>query len=86
MDVGIREFKAHLSELVDRASRGDRIRITHRGKPKAVIGPISVEDRIGQGIREGWIRPGNGEPPRPVERRFKATMTVQEMMDEDRGD
>lgn len=37
--VGIFEAKQKLSELVERASRGERIRITRRGKVAAEIGP-----------------------------------------------
>jgi prevent-host-death family protein len=37
--IGIFEAKQKLSELVERASRGERIRITRRGKVAAEIGP-----------------------------------------------
>jgi prevent-host-death family protein len=41
--VGIFEAKQKLSELVERASRGERIRITRRGKVAAEIGPAQNE-------------------------------------------
>jgi prevent-host-death family protein len=37
--IGLFEAKQKLSELVERASRGERIRITRRGKVAAEIGP-----------------------------------------------
>lgn len=89
MDVGIRELKEHLSEIVERAAHGETIRITNRGIPKAVLAPLSGEDRIRQGIREGWITPPRStEPPRRLERvfRVRAPVTLQEILDEDRGD
>jgi prevent-host-death family protein len=86
MDVGIRELKARLSEYLDRAERGEIVRVTHRGRPKAIIGPVPLRDRIEQGIAEGWIRPGSGELPSRVRRRFKARRTVEEMLREDRGE
>lgn len=87
MDVGIRELKAKLSEYLDRAERGELIRVTERGRPKALIAPIpGGPDRIEQGIREGWIRPGNGERMKPLKRGFKASRSIQEMLDEDRGE
>lgn len=90
MDVGIRELKAKLSEYLDRVEKGEVVRITDRGRPKALVVPIPsgdpVEDRIQQGIREGWIRPGNGERPQPIKRRFKISRTIQELLDEDRGE
>jgi prevent-host-death family protein len=41
--VGIFEAKQKLSELVERASRGERIRITRRGKVAAEIGPAQEQ-------------------------------------------
>lgn len=83
--VGIRELKAKLSEYLDRAAAGETIVVTHRGKAKAEIRSLSVEERIQQGIREGWIKPGRpgGLSTRP-RRRFKGKMTIAEAMEEDR--
>jgi prevent-host-death family protein len=41
--VGLFEAKQKLSELVDRATRGERIVITRRGKLAAEIGPVQEE-------------------------------------------
>lgn len=82
--VGIRELKARLSELVERAAEGDTIVITERGRPKAELGPLSP---IQRGIAEGWITPAKRPGPIKGPRRpYKAKRTVQEMMDEDRAD
>lgn len=86
MDVGIRELKAKLSSYVERAGAGETIRVTDRGRPVAILGPLRAEDVIEQGIREGWITPGNGEPPPKRWRRFKASRSIQELLDEDRGE
>lgn len=85
--VGIRELKAKLSYYLDRAAAGETIVVTHRGRSKAAIGPISLDERLEQLIREGRVIPPRepGPPPLPA-KRFKGRMTVQEMMDEDRGD
>lgn len=37
--VGAYEAKAHLSQLLDRVSRGERITITKHGRPVAVLVP-----------------------------------------------
>lgn len=89
MDVGIRELKARLSEFLERAARGEVIRVTDRGKPKAILTGIPDRQRdpvIERGIREGWIQPGNGAPPNFDHPRFKGRITIQEALDEDRGD
>lgn len=52
--VGVRELKAKLSEYLERAAAGETIVVTQRGEPKAEIRPVSVDERIRQGVREGW--------------------------------
>ncbi len=40
--VNIAEFKAHLSELVDRAEAGETVEIMRRGKPVAALVPLAA--------------------------------------------
>lgn len=59
-----------------------------QGHSEGCPGPLNGEDRIRQGIREGWITPPRStEPPRRLERAFRmrTPMTIQEILDEDRG-
>jgi prevent-host-death family protein len=86
MQVGIRELKARLSELVERAAGGETIRITDRGRLKAELTAPSTTSRIEQGIAEGWITPRRRHDgfDRP-RRRFRTRVTVEQMLDEDRG-
>ena len=42
--VGTFEAKTHLSELLERVARGERIVITNRGKPVAMLVPPEVAD------------------------------------------
>ena len=81
--VGIRELKARLSEYLDRAAAGEAIVVTHRGKAKAELRALSVDERIQQGIREGWITPGTGRP-NATPLRLKGRMSVADAMAEDR--
>lgn len=37
MDVGAKELRARLSQILDRVERGERIRIVRRGRPAAVL-------------------------------------------------
>jgi prevent-host-death family protein len=46
--VGLFEAKQKLSELVERAGRGETIGITKRGKLTAVIGPVLADADIGK--------------------------------------
>jgi prevent-host-death family protein len=42
--VGTFHAKTHLSELLQRVARGERIVITHRGKPVAMLVPPEVAE------------------------------------------
>lgn len=93
-DIGIRELKAKLSECVRRAASGERLIVTDRGRPVAQLTPLedsTLDDlaRIEQGVAEGWITPPkrrggfkNFDPPLLT----ADAPSIQEMLDEDRGD
>jgi prevent-host-death family protein len=83
-DIGIRELKARLSEYVARASRGEVIRITDRGKPTAILAPVPGRLRLEEGIADGWVRPAAGEAKGPW-KRFRASRTLADLLAEDRG-
>ena len=63
--VGVRELKNRLSALVRRAAEGERITITDRGRPVAVLGPAESkreDEAIAALVREGLARWGGGTP------------------------
>jgi len=84
-DVGIRELKQRLSEYLDRAERGELVRVTDRGRPKALLGPLPGRAHVEEGIAAGWITPGTGDPLTPA-RRWRARKSVLEALAEDRGE
>jgi prevent-host-death family protein len=86
MDVGVRELKARLSEYLDRAAKGEVIRVTDHGVPKAVLGPIPGRLRIEEGIAEGWITPATRKGPLPPIERIKPLRSTEEAIAEDRED
>ncbi len=83
MDVGVRELKQRLSEYLERVARGEVIRVTDRGQPKAILSPILDQQAIERGVGAGWITPGNGSAPRPVQR-AKSARRALELLREDR--
>lgn len=83
-DVGVRELKQRLSEYLDRAERGEVLRVTDRGRPKAVLGPLPGRARIAEGLAEGWITAGSGAGLRDIPR-STARKSVREVLSEDRG-
>ena len=86
MDIGIRELKARLSEIVERAASGETIRVTDRGRPKAVLGPLPATVDLEKGISEGWLTPGADEPPAVGRRRHSHDIPIAELLTEDRGE
>ncbi|WP_029888523.1 type II toxin-antitoxin system Phd/YefM family antitoxin [Polycyclovorans algicola] len=52
MEIGAYEAKTHFSSLIERASRGERITITRRGKPVAELGPSGRVDP--KAAQEAW--------------------------------
>lgn len=84
-DVGVRELKQRLSEYLDRAERGELVRVTDRGRPKALLGPLPGSARVDEGVAEGWITPGSGALPGGV-RRWRARRSVLDVLSHDRGE
>jgi prevent-host-death family protein len=84
-DVGVRELKQRLSEYLDRAERGELVRVTDRGRPKALLGPLPGRANVEAGIAEGWVRQGSGRGLQPVTR-VRAGRRVLDALAEDRGE
>ncbi len=63
--VGVRELKNQLSQYLKRVRAGERLVVTERGEPVAVLSPPSVTrlDRHIEGLlRKGVARWGGGKP------------------------
>ena len=63
--VGVRELKNRLSRYLRRVADGERITVTDRGRPIAVISPPTQtpeEERAWAMVREGLAKWGGGKP------------------------
>ncbi len=67
--VGTRELKQHTGEIIERVRGGERVILTLRGEPVAVISPIdrgaveeAVRSEAGRAEREsmGWLTASEG--------------------------
>ena len=72
--VTVAEAKAHLSELVERAAKGETVCVTRRGKPIAKIAPLAepkkpVDVALLREITKGM--PGQPEPASDFIRRLR---------------
>ncbi len=85
MDVAVRELKARLSAYLRRAAAGERITVTDRGKPVAVIGPPYGQVDLDAAAEAGWLTRAQRRGLKPVRRR-PPVRPVQQVLDEDRAE
>lgn len=69
MEIGIRELKEHLSEVLRRANAGERITVTHHGRPLCEISPAETSPikrpaYLTEGIQAGWLTPATAHKRR----------------------
>lgn len=75
--VGVRDLKNRLSEFLRRVADGERITVTDRGRPIAVLSPpesLPDDADIRRMVREGLASWGGGKPrgaTRPIKIRGK---------------
>lgn len=63
--VGIRQLKNHLSQYLRRVSAGERVVVTERGRPLAIIAPsigTAGDRRVEALVRAGLAHWGGGKP------------------------
>jgi len=65
ISIGIRELKARLSRVLTSVKQGERVTVTDRGRPIAIISPTAAnadDERIDSMVRDGTIRWEGGKP------------------------
>lgn len=56
--VGVRDLRRNLSHYLDRARNGERVVVTERNRPIAVLGPLPEnDDPLARLIAEGKVTP-----------------------------
>lgn len=65
--VNIYDAKTRLSELVDRAARGEEIVISKRGRPVARLGPVPRVERKFGILKGKLVVPDDFDAPLPPE-------------------
>lgn len=65
VEVGIKSLKDHLSEYLRRARQGERIVVTDRGAPVAMLAPVEESAEVRWAwelVRSGAASWGGGKP------------------------
>ncbi len=81
----MRDLKATLSAVLQRAAAGEVITVTDRGRPVATLGPPLGAVDLQAAVAEGWVTPATSSGLRQV-RRFAARMPVIDALAEDRSE
>lgn len=81
----MRELKARLSAYLRRAAAGERITVTDRGRPVAVIGPPPGRVDLDAAAAAGWLTRAQRRGLSPVRRR-PPVRAVRDVLDEDRAE
>ncbi len=82
-DVGIREFRDHLSRYLERVQAGEEVVVTDRGRAIARVLPMRGERTLDRLIREGRVTPAKQRlrsRPKPL----KTAGTVSDLITEQR--
>ena len=87
--VGVRELRQNLSVYLRRVRRGEALEVTERGRPIAVLQPITAPDDLSVRLEARGIpvRRGAGnlaELPPPV--RIELDRPLVDVLEESRGD
>lgn len=85
MDVAVRELKSRLSAYLRRASAGETITVTDRGRPVAVLGPVLEPVDLVEAVAAGWVTPAQRSGLRAV-RRHRAAVGTLDVLAEDRAE
>lgn len=61
-EVGVRELRQNLSRYLRRVRSGERMKVTERGRPVAILGPLTDhKSSLGRLVASGRVRPPTGD-------------------------
>jgi prevent-host-death family protein len=82
-EIGVRDLKAQLSNVLREVEKGERVRVTSRGRPVADIvpmEPVLPGDPMEKLIAEGRVTPPSGplpkNPPLPIDTGRSVSATI----------
>lgn len=77
MNVSVRERERNLSKCLERTAHGATSRVTDRGTPKAILGPLPERLHLDEGTANGWVEaPATPIAEKPARRGSDEPVTV----------
>jgi prevent-host-death family protein len=78
-EIGVRELKATLSDVLRQVARGERVRVTVRNRPVADILPVGApgpDERLRELVAQGRLVPPTRSHPERAPRLARATASA----------
>ena len=84
VEVGIRELRNRLSYWLSRASGGEEVIVTERGRPVARITAMDGKTTLDRLIEEGKVIPAKRRRPRPLPEPIEIPGGISDLLESDR--
>jgi prevent-host-death family protein len=85
VEVGVKDLKNNLSHYLDLVKTGDKVIVTHRGRPVAVLSAVEPPtDRLAELIAAGVARPPVNRTRHRPGPRIKAKGSVSDLVADQR--
>ncbi len=85
--VGVRELRQNLTKYLRRVQRGERLEVTERGRPVAVLAPIAnTESSLTRLISSGRVLPPTGDLMDLLPPKGRVSRNVSEALEDVRSD
>jgi prevent-host-death family protein len=82
-EIGVRELKGSLSQILRAVGRGEQVRVTLRGRPLADIVPAGAadgDDRLRELVARGRLVPPSRKPPARAPKPAKARRSASDLV------
>jgi len=82
-EIGVRELKGSLSEILRAVAGGQQVRVTRRGRPVADLVPAAAaadDDRMRELVADGRVTPPARARPRRAPRLAKARRSASSLV------
>jgi len=84
MEIGVRELRNRLSYWLDRASGGEEVIVTQRGRPVARLTAMDGKTTLDRLIEKGLVIPAKRRRPRRLPEPIDIPGGISDLLEDDR--